>query len=345
MSVAIIADWDADGTVAAAQLVYAQERLGLFPLRSKINVDLIPSGPRGFREKVYGKCWDCVTIVDIPFTVDVDLGLRSMVERGCKFNLYYFDHHDSTIKSRDIIENTYKAIVVIGSSSTSTIVKNFLEKLGVKLTPRLKQFIEAVEYIEGGSRNTYHYSEGVIKLALAISKHLNITKNLEIWGKYVRWLANPIPFDELELALGRDIPEIINESLKTSREADEELREIALNLAMSAKRVGYVRLVDARGKWSGRGASALASAIHKTLGEPVILLVNKDDGTTLVIARSSKGEASLLIDSLLEQGIVEDKGGHSNIAIARLLQEVTTKDLEIALIRASLRLKINRKLE
>ncbi|MDM7275789.1 MAG: phosphoesterase [Thermoprotei archaeon] len=334
MSVVIVADWDADGVVSAAELLYAQEKLGVFPVRGKVHVDLVPSGPRGFKDKVSGKCWEYVIVIDIPFTDDVDSGLKSMVDSGCKFKLYYFDHHKSTSENIEHIERTYGGIVVSGSTSTSLIIKNFLEKLGIKITPRLKLFIEAVTAIEGGKRTSA--SEGVVKLVIAISKHLNRTKSPDIWCKYVRWLADPIPFDEIELLLGKETPGLVDESLRVSKEADEELRDIAMSFAMSARKIGYLRFIDARGKWSGRGASALASAVHKIVGEPVVLLTDRSDGITLVIIRSSRGEAGRLIDMLYALGLVEDRGGHSNIAVGKLSKNVSLKDLELNLLRLSL---------
>lgn len=332
-NVVVIADWDADGVVASAQLVYVQERLGLFPVRSKILVELIPSGPRGFREKVRGRCWDHILVVDIPFTDDVEEGL-SRLSDGCKFKLYYFDHHKSTMESFSVIEKVYGGLVVTGNLPTSVLVKNFLEKHGIRITPRLRLFVEAVSVIEGG-RGVTQVNERIVKIVAAISKHLNKTKDPSIWCKYVRWLADPIPFDDIELQLGREIPGLIDESLRVSREADEELKEVAMRLAMSAKRVGYVRFVDARGKWSSRGASALASAIHKIVGEPVIVVVDRPDNVVLVVIRSSRGEAGRILDALYTLGLVEDKGGHENIAVARLAKNSTLNDLEKALQRLS----------
>ena len=333
-SVVIVADWDADGVIASAQLVYVQERLGLFPVRSRVPVELIPSGPRGFREKVEGRCWDHVMVVDIPFTDDVSEGLSS-VARRCRFKLYYFDHHRSTMESSNVIERVYGGLVVTGNAPTSVLVRSFLEKHGVRLTPRLRMFVEAVSVIEGGGRGLLQVNEKIVRIVAAISKHLNKTKDPGVWCKYVRWLSDPIPFDDIELQLGREIPELIDESLRVSREADEELKEVAASLAMSARRVGYVRLVDARGKWSSRGASALASAIHKIVGEPVILLVERSDNVILVVIRSSRGEAGRLIEALHSLGLVEDKGGHENIAVARLSKNASLGELEKALLRLS----------
>jgi len=334
-SVVVIGDWDADGVVASAQLVYAQEMLGVFPVRSRVSVGLIPSGPRGFRERVQGRCWSHVLVVDIPFTSDVDEGLSSMLGSGCRFKLYYFDHHKSTVESVGYVERVYGGLVVTGGFSTSVIVRNFLEKHGIRITPRLKHFVEAVSVIEGGSRSLSLANGKIIGIVAAISKHLNRTKDPDVWCKYVRWLADPIPFDDIELRLGIEVPSLINESLKASKEADEELKDIATSLAMSAKRVGYVRLVDARGKWGSRGASALASAIHKMVGEPVVLLVERTDGIVIVVIRSSRGEAGRIVEALHILGLIQDKGGHENIAVARLSNNVTLAHLENTLLRLS----------
>jgi len=334
-NVVVIGDWDADGVVASAQLVYVQEMLGVFPVRSRVAVDLIPSGPRGFREKVQGRCWSHMLVVDIPFTSDVDEGLSSMLRGGCRFKLYYFDHHKSTVESVGYVERAYGGLVVTGGSSTSVIVRNFLEKHGIRITPRLKLFVEAVSVIEGGGRGLSQANDKIIGIVAAISKRLNRTKDPGVWYKYVRWLADPIPFDDIELQLGREIPSLINESLKASKEADEELKDVATKLAMSAKRVGYVRFVDARGRWGSRGASALASAIHKIVGEPVVLLVERTDGVVIVIIRSSRGEAGRIVEMLHTLGLIEDKGGHENIAVARLSVNVTLAHLENALQRLS----------
>jgi hypothetical protein len=333
-NVVIIADWDADGVIASAQLVYVQERLGVFPVRSRIPVNLIPSGPRGFKDKVHGRCWDHVLVVDIPFTEDVDSGLNSMFRSGCRFKLYYFDHHKSTIESAEYMERTYNGLVVTGNLPTSVIVRNFLEKHGIRITPRLKLFVEAVSVIEGG-RGSAQANDKIVGIVVAISKYLNRTKDPDVWCKYVRWLADPIPFDDIELQLGREIPGLIDASLRASKEADEELREVAMSLSMSAKRVGYVRLVDARGRWGSRGASALASAIHKIVGEPVVLLTDRSDGTILIVIRSSRGEAGRLVEMLYSLGLIEDKGGHENIAVARLSKNTTLDQLESVLLRLS----------
>ncbi|MEM1927449.1 MAG: DHHA1 domain-containing protein [Acidilobaceae archaeon] len=336
--VLVIADWDADGTVSAAMIVYAQEKLGVFPARQKTTVSLAPSGPRDLREKLQG-CWDYIVVLDIPCTPEVEASLAELKRGGCNSTIIYFDHHDSTLESKSRLEGELEAIVFYDKGPTAMIVRSVLEKQGIKLPQRLRLLSEAVAAIEGKARNPRDVGEKLIKIALGISKYMNKEKDSSAWCTLVKKLADVIPFDALDAELGTEIQSLVARTLEVSREADEEMKAVAMEFAMSAKRVGYVRLVDARKKWEGRGASALASAIHKTVGEPVVLLVEKDDGTTLVIARSSRGEARKIVEMLADAGIVEDKGGHDNIATGRLSANISLEDFEEALRRISLRLR------
>jgi len=91
--VLIVGDWDADGVVASAEIVYAQEVLGVFPVKGKATIELRPAGPRTFSSVVSNGCWDYVIILDIPFTQDVEMGLETLLKGPCKPKIYYFDHH------------------------------------------------------------------------------------------------------------------------------------------------------------------------------------------------------------------------------------------------------------
>lgn len=335
--VVVIADWDADGTVSAAMIVYAQEKLGLYPVRQKITVDLLPSGPRAFKDKI-SCCWDYMIILDIPFTQDVESALYELKKSGCNTQIYYFDHHESTLESRSKLENELGVIVFYDKGPTALIVRSILEKQGIKIPHRLRLLSEAVAVIEGRVRHPKSVGEKLIKIALSISKYMNKEKDISAWCTLVRKLADPLPFDDIDAELGVEMQKLMARTLEVSKEADEELKSVAMMYAMSAKRVGYLRLVDVRGKWEGRGASALASAIHKIVGEPVVLLVNKDDGAVLVIVRSSRGEARKIVDMLAEMGILEDKGGHDNIATGRLASDLSIEKLEETLRRISLSL-------
>ncbi|MEB3765507.1 MAG: hypothetical protein GSR77_05020 [Desulfurococcales archaeon] len=350
-NVAVIADWDADGVVAAALLVYVQEVKGVFPEKGRQKVCLVPSGPRSISKiREAGKCWRTVVLLDIPFTQEVEETIKWMRE-NCNSKIFYFDHHSSTINAIHDLEEKYQVFVVVGKSPTSILLQRFLEGLNVKITPRLREFIKAVAVLEGGKhiKRQIEASEGIITLAASISKALNQTRSREAWSKYVRWISNPIPFEEVKIKIDKIIPRagssepkrveekenLVKLGIEISKTSDKEIRKVAMDLAMSAKNLGYVKFIDARGAWSKRGTSALASAIYKIINFPVAVLVEKEEGSRLLIIRSGKGEAESILSKLYDMGIVEDKGGHRNIAVAKVKDEVTVSMLEKSLRKAS----------
>ncbi|MEB3860990.1 MAG: phosphoesterase [Desulfurococcales archaeon] len=332
--VLIVADWDADGVVAAALMLYAQERAGRFPLESRIKPDLMPAGPRSISEVLAEGCWDHVVILDIPYTQEVEAVL-SRLRRECGSKIYYFDHHNTTIENMPLLEERHDAFIVVGRSPTSVIVQRFLEGLGVKPTPRLAEFVKAVSVLEGGYKGQGKASTGMISVAASISKSLNQLRNRSAWVKYVRWLANPLPFEDASLSLGNSKVNLVKYGMEVSKKNDEELKDIAMELAMSAKNLGFIRFVDARDKWKRRGSSALTSAIYRVLNTPVAALYEKDEGTRILIIRAGEGFAQDVMKTLEEMGAVEDVGGHGNIAVAKVRDEVTIKRLETALRRAA----------
>jgi hypothetical protein len=46
MPVVVIGDWDADGFVSAAEVVFSQEVVGVYPVRGKHSAIAYPSTPR-----------------------------------------------------------------------------------------------------------------------------------------------------------------------------------------------------------------------------------------------------------------------------------------------------------
>lgn len=338
--IAVIADWDADGVVGAALIYYAQEKRGVFPVEGREKVCLIPAGPRSIVEAVGDSCWEHVVLIDIPLTQEVLAAMTALRER-CRPKFYYFDHHNSTIQAVHVLEEDYNAFVVVGRSPSAVIIRRFLEGLNVKLTRRLSDFVDAIAVLEGGKRlrSRVEVSPKLVEMAAAISKTLNTTRNREAWEKYVRWLANPLPFEDpgirLESQEAGEKANLLKVSEEVSRRSDEEVKRVAMELAMSAKHLGYIRFVDARRAWKKRGASALASAIYKILGQPVAVLFERQDGVRLLVIRSGRNEAQAVMELLYEQGIMEDKGGHGNVAVGRLKDDVTVKRLEEALRRAS----------
>lgn len=339
--VVITADWDADGVVSAAQIYYSQVHLGKFPVKSKnVNVQAIPSGPRSIIERVERfECGDYLVILDIPFTENVKSALEQYRARCPEAEILYFDHHEATINNLRYLEDSLKVKGFVGKTPTSIIVMNTLKSLGISLMPRLKNFAEAIYYLESPRKKKLPPSiepsvpPKVIQIAASISKTLNKKKDDETWFKFVKWLSNPLPFeDDIVKLEGKGV---VESAMSIGEEADKEMEKTAMDLAMQARQLGFIKFVDARSKWDKPGSSALASNIFKILRSPVAVLISRDDGTRLLIVRSGRGEAAKIMKLLLEKGVIEDLGGHDNIAVGRLSDDVTIKKLEEHLIRAS----------
>jgi len=339
--VVITADWDADGVVSAAQVYYSQVHLGKFPVRSRnVQVQAIPSGPRSIVERVERfECGDYLVILDIPFTDNVKAALEAYRSRCPSAEILYFDHHETTINNLRYLESELNVKGFVGRTPTSIIVMNTLKSLGISLMPRLRNFAEAIYFLESPGRRRQlpgiepSVPPKVVQIAASISKTLNKMKDEETWFKFVKWLSNPLPFeDDIVKLHGKGV---VESAMSIGEEADREMERIAMDLAMQARQIGFIKFVDARSKWNKPGSSALASNIFKILKTPVAVLIDRDDGARLLILRSGRGEAARIMKALLERGVVEDMGGHDNIAVGRLSDEVTLKKLEEALTRAS----------
>ncbi|MCE4621302.1 MAG: phosphoesterase [Desulfurococcales archaeon] len=337
--VLVIGDWDADGVVSAAMIVYVQEKLGAYPFKGRVNVDIEPAGPRSIGEVLYqtSGCWEYVVIVDIPFTSEVESFLSEYRSRGCRGAIFYFDHHPSTIENATSIEEKYGVTVVTGRSATSVLLLRYLEGMGIKLSGRLRSYATAVAHLEGRRwREAGSVDEKLVSLVASISKTLNVLRDREVWRKYVKWMASPLPLEPPKIKIEGEKEELLRKGLELSKEADEEAKRAAMELAFSAVNLGYAKLVDARGKWRKRGASALASWLYKIIGQTIVLLVERHDGVPLVIIRSNGGVAKRTAEKLLARGLVEDVGGHGNLAISRLPRDFDLEKLKEHLRRALL---------
>lgn len=347
--VVITGDWDADGVISAAQLYYAQHYKGTFPIRSNnVIIQLIPAGPRSIAERVEKfECGDFLVILDIPYTENMKAALESYRTRCPGATILYFDHHDSTISSVAELESKYDVKLFIGRNPTSIIVMTTLKSLGINLLPRLQDFANAVMVLEGRGKagrlpEKVKVNKRIVEMAAAISKLLNRNKNDEIWIKFVKWLSNPLPFEDADITAALKEAEwsrsssLIEEARRVGEEADREVSRVATMMAMSAEDLGFIRFVDVRGKWDKPGASALASKIQRILGMPVAILV-ESSGERILIIRSGRGrgEARRILDILYEWGVVADKGGHEDIGTGRLNEEVTLAQLKEKLRRAS----------
>ncbi|KSW11539.1 phosphoesterase [Pyrodictium occultum] len=335
--VAVIADWDADGATAAAMIYYAQHYRKVYPLQGRHEVALEPAGPRGFPTALEnvtasGNCPDALAVLDIPLTEKLYETLEGFARSCSSTRLIYIDHHFSTLY---MSKRLYKLSeeVYLGHRPTAVLTYQLLRSLGVKhLTPRLEAFMRAVGVLERSRRPLTDAEKRVVRLAASISKASTVLRDKEVWRKLVRWLASPLP---------QDTPvdmNLVERVIRVAEESDRRMEDLAKDLAFSARRVGYVRLVDARRRWSGRGASALASKLYKILRQPVALLVERDDGALLLIIRSRGRGAYRMAVGLLRDGVAENIGGHSGIAVIKLRDGVDLAELEDRLRRLSLKL-------
>ena len=324
--VVVVADWDADGATSAAMVYYAQHYKGVFPLQGRHEVLLEPSGPRGFPEllsqivSTYG-CPRVLVVLDIPLTDTVHNTLREFTSTCSTSRLIYIDHHFSTLYSLRKL-NELSEEVFVGHKPTAILVFQLLRSLGVRhVTPRLTAFIKAVGVLERSGRPLTEAENKVVRLAASISKASTVMHDRELWRKLVRWLASPLPQDApIDMAT-------VDRVVKIAERSDAEVLEKARDLAFAARRVGFIRFVDARGKWKGRGGSALASKLYKVLRQPVAVLVERDDGSRLLIIRTRGKGAYRMALGLMREGVGENVGGHSGLAIVKLKDNVDDKIL------------------
>ncbi len=328
--VLIIGDWDADGVIASALVYYAQKSAKAFPYKGEAVVNLVPSGPRGLSKRL-ASCSDYVVILDIPVTEEVVAALSSYRSRCRSSTVIYIDHHDSTAEASKALEGM-GILVVTGKEPTSLLVKRLLEGMGVRVHSRLQGFVDAVGVLEGARGGV---DKSQVDVVASISKAMNKARSEDAWRRLVEWAADVLPGAPV-------LPERIG-MLEEAEEADKEVVDAAMELAMGAPTVGLVVFVDARKRWRRPGATALAAQIQKIVKRPVALLVEREDGARILVIRSSRGEAREIMEELRSMGVVEDVGGHENVATGRLSEEVTVKRLEDALRRASISLIMRRR--
>lgn len=330
--VLVIGDWDADGVVSAAIIYYLQEKLGLYPIKQRMEVILVPSGPRGLREKlrrVEGSP-KALVILDIPYIRGLDETLKVFKEQHGS-HITYIDHHLSTIYVARKLEGVVDDLIV-GHSPTVILAYNLARSLGARLTPRLEAFVKAVALMEKGSKIPENL-KGMIRLAASISKALTVTRDPDYWRQLVKWLASPLIIPQPLIK-----KEVIEKALELSDETDRKVKELAMELALSARTVGYIKFVDARKRWKGRGSTALASKLYHILKQPVAVLVTGREDYPLLIVKAKRGGANRIARVFYERGIVVDIGGHESLAIIRLKKGLPLESILKVLREASLKL-------
>lgn len=318
----IAGDWDADGIVATSLLVYSQEKLGIYPLRTKAVIEKKPVDPEKLKF-IFGElsgAYDLMVFLDLPYTNRVPGVLKLLKTHFSVKKIMYVDHHISSVSNRSRLEEVVDILMIEHGISTSKIVYSALEELGVTVPSRLKAFVEVVEYMDSGKRIPSHYMKlfDIVKL---ISKALTIRRDPRVWISIVDWLASPSPFPQpLEESVLNNVRRIVEDW-------DKRVEEVATDLAVGAMRIGDFKFVDARNKWRRRGATALASKLSSILKAPVMLWIDTTKEYTLLIVKAPKGRAYRIAKYLVGEGYGTDIAGHPNIAIIKIPRSVEKERL------------------
>lgn len=328
--VMVFGDWDADGIISSALILYSQEKMKAYPLKAHAIVDLKPLDIE--RSKLIiaqiKVPYDVVVFLDIPYFPRMENIFRLLKEHIGVKKIIFFDHHVSSISNRKRLEKVVDELYV-GYEPTAKLVYNVLCRNNVTVTEKLRIFVETVSFMDKGAKVPKTYMK-MFELVSLFSKALTVRRDEEIWITIVKWLANPLPLPQ---PLDQSVLEKVKEIVK---KRDEELKDIAMDLALSSIKVGYLRFVDARKKWRKRGSTALASKISHILKSPVAVLFSTTKDYDLLIIKASGGKAYKVAKYLFGEGIAKDIAGHLNLAIVRISKDTDLNELLRTLQRASL---------
>lgn len=327
--VAVIADWDADGAVSAAIITYAQLHDN-FPLDGKRTLIYYPTGAREvvYFSKKYEGCAGAFVILDIPLTNELESLITKIFNECRDSKVVYVDHHPITFERIGPIADKFSVAGTNLRKPTSYQLVEILEKRGVKVPQKLKLYAEAVRIIELGKKPTEDLAK-IVELVASISRALKLEHKPEFWEKMVRWMSNPLP-----IPLSKDDMEILERVKKEVAEKDKEIEKAAVDLAITAEKVGVFKFIDARKKWKRRGVTSLATRISRNLRAPVALLATLGNSSILVI-KTRNNSAMIIGNSLVEEGLAIDVGGHGMIAVVRLKGDFDLKKLKEILIKYS----------
>lgn len=322
-------DWDADGMVATALLIYAQEKLCEYPVKGKVFLEKKPVDPERLKYILteLRTPYDLVVLLDLPYTDSVYRVLWMMKKHFGVGGIIYIDHHISTVNSVKKLREVVDELIVDRTKPTASILYEVLASRGIRVTDRLKAFVEVVTYMDSGKRVPEKYLK-LFEIASLFSKALTVARDEKLWLKIVEWLSSPVP-------LTTPMDEKVIQKLKEIvRKRDEEIKQLAIDLAMGARKAGSFRFVDARTKWKHRGGSALASKIASILKAPVAVLVDTNKEYTLLIIKAPRGLAYRVAKYFVGIGLAMDIAGHPNLSIIKLPKNPNIDEIIEALIQA-----------
>ncbi len=321
MVVIVIGDWDADGFVSVAEVVYAQEVVGVYPVKSKTKTYVFPSTPRSLQSLLphimslitSSNDRSYVVLLDIAYTRTVKRFIQAIKNAGSY--IVFIDHHLSTHLGYGELERVVDELYV-GRKPVASLVYTLLKSLGVNFTERLDRFIEAVLCLEGGAKCR---NKKLLQLVALMSKATTTSRDAMIWEKIVRWLAAPLvqvslPFTENELRKYM--------VMRSGSQCNEI--ENALVLAPSAIKLFNYRLIKVEELQKGCRLASLATALYRVLKGDIFLYISNGN---LLVVKTRDYTAYKIAMALHEQGIAKDIAGHERLAIVKLKESISFETL------------------
>ncbi|MEM0380952.1 MAG: phosphoesterase [Desulfurococcaceae archaeon] len=311
-------DWDLDGIMAAALVLYAQDKLNLYPHNGKAIVEKKPLDPDRFKYifQDLNERYEYMVLLDIPYT-DRVYSIIKLVKRHFGIRkIIYFDHHLSTIMHKKDLVNVVDEIIVDHGKPTSILVAEVLEKRGVQIPDRIKRFLEVIEFMDVGKKipeDKYKIFEYLKQIAKAIA----YTRDETLWARTVEWFASPIA--DLSIFDTKPFKLVMERIVKM----DKEISDIALNLALTGVKIGDFRFIDARSKQNAAYSfTPLVSRLASILKKPVIVRFKTSKDFNILVIKASKGRAYRLAKNLYTEGVAQDIGGHANLAIVKIPKNI-----------------------
>jgi len=320
----VLSDWDADGVVSAALIIYSQEYLGAYPLKQKCAVHLIPVGSKGpdssIIEEVSGQRFECLVMLDQAFNDRVERFLTSV--RETVRYIVYIDHHLSSMIYAPKVEKLVDE-ALIGRSPTAVLLFDLLRALNIRVTDRLESFVGAITVLERSNRKwPQKPSKKLVDLAASISRTLSRNRDRNLWEKIIRWMASPSPF--IASPFTQSLTEMVEER---DPKEETELKALASELLLSSKRVYGMRVIDARRVDLKYKPSSIIRHVMHLSKTPVILIFKDEDGRDVVAVRSDDDFPYFFAAELVKRELVEEVGGHYNYAVLFFKAEVNLEDV------------------
>ncbi len=317
--VAVVADWDIDGVVSAAQIVYSQEVVGRYPLDCRHEVCLIPSTSKTLSHilaEVNKLNISHIVLLDIAYSKDAEFFLKRI--RELSIYSIYIDHHISSIIHSHAVEKLVDEFIV-GKIPTAYLVFQLMNSLKIALTTRIRAFIEAASTIEGRRHGVIN--KKFIQLVIALSRTLAYTKDRERWEKLVRWLSSPLPHTSIPFVV--DINKFMEPQLN-----GRDVNIFAKELALRAEKIFNIRFIDARREKIVCRPSAIASALYRIFRNPVILLLTNKGGRNYILIKSRDLTAYTIALELYRSGLAVDIMGHQTLSYSLLREDIDINNIK-----------------